>query len=118
MIAPHSAYVNLKYFSEFNKYTMALAAAVFLYFDKFESGFEILRTTGALLSAGAVILGILIMSGLGRIPGDDIDYQQEKDQNKILLFRVVSRALLIQLLILIAAVVAAGWLSLARIWKW
>ena len=118
MTAPRSSYVNLKYFAEFNKYMMALGAAAFLYFDKFESSYEILRTTGALLSAVAVVIGIVIMSVFGRIQGDDIDYEQEKDQNKILLFRIVSRALSVQLLILVIAISAAGWLSLAKIWKW
>jgi hypothetical protein len=42
MTAPRSSYVNLKYLAEFNKYTAALGAAAFLYFDKFESGYAIL----------------------------------------------------------------------------
>src|SRR5437660_460705 len=109
MTALRSSYVNLKYFADFNKYTMALAAAIFLYFDKFVSGFAILRTLGALLSAVAVIIGVLIMSVLGRIPGDDIHYEQETDQNKISLFRIVSNALLTQLLALLAAVILAGY---------
>jgi hypothetical protein len=117
MTAPHSGYVNLKYLSEFNKYMMALGAAAFLYFDKFESGFRILRTSGAILSTVAVVIGVLIMSVLGRIHGDDIDYERETDQNKILLFRIISRGLLIQLTVLVTTVIAAGWLSLARIWK-
>jgi hypothetical protein len=117
MTASRNGYVNLKYLSEFNKYTMALGAAAFLYFDKFDSGFRILRTTGATLSAVAVVIGVLIMSALGRIHGDDIDYEHETDQNQIFLFRLISRAVLIQLAVLQTTVIAAGWLSLARIWK-
>jgi hypothetical protein len=117
MTASRSAYVNLKYLSEFNKYTMALGAAAFLYFDKFESGFRILRTGGAILSAVAVVIGVLIMSALGRIHGADIDYEHETDQNKIFLFRIISRALLMQLAVLLTTISAAGWLSLAKIWK-
>ena len=93
-MAPRSASVNLKYLSEFNKYMMALGAAAFLYFDKFEAGFRTLRTGGAILSTLAVVIGVVIMSVLGRIHGDDIDYEHETDQNKILLFRIISRALL------------------------
>jgi hypothetical protein len=118
MMAPRSTYVNLKYLSEFNKYMMALGAAAFLYFDKFEAGFRTLRTGGAILSTLAVVIGVVIMSVLGRIHGDDIDYGHETDQHKILLFRIVSRALLIQLTVLVVTIMAAGWLSLAKIWKW
>jgi len=112
-----SSYVNLKYFGEFNKYTTALGAAAFLYFDKFESGYATLRTIGAVLAAASVFIGIVIMSGLGRIQGADIDYRQEKDKNKIFLFRIVSRALFMQLLILMIAIITAGWLSVSKIWK-
>jgi hypothetical protein len=118
MTKSRDSYVNLKYFGEFNKYTTALGAATFLYFDKFETGYPVLRTTGAVLSAISVIIGIVTMSILGRIKGEDIDYDSEKDQNKVSLFRIVSRALSVQLLILVVAIVSAGWLSLAKIWKW
>ena len=97
---------------------MALGAATFLYFDKFESGYPILRTTGAILSAMSVIIGIVTMSVLGRIKGEEIDYKTEKDHNKVFLFRIISHALSVQLLILVVAIVSAGWLSLAKIWKW
>jgi len=117
MTASRSTYVNLKYLSDFNKYTMALGAAAFLYFDKFESGFKILRTSGAILSSVAIVMGLIIMSVLGRIHGDEIDYEHETDQHKVFLFRIISRALLIQLAVLLATVIAAGWLCLARIWK-
>ena len=118
MMTPRRTYVNLKYLSEFNKYMMALGAAAFLYFDKFEAGFRTLRTGGAILSTLAVVIGVLIMSVLGRIHGDDIDYEHETDQNRILLFRIISRALSIQLAVLVITIMAAGWLSLAKIWKW
>lgn len=112
------SYVNLRYFGEFNKYTMALGAATFLYFDKFETGYEILRTTGAILSAMSVIIGIVTMSALGRIKGEAINYTSEKNKNKISRFKFVSHALSVQLLVLVVAIVSAGWLSLAKIWKW
>ena len=113
-----SSYVNLKYLAEFNKYMMALGAAAFAYFDKFELHYEILRTVGAIFSAVTVTVGIIIMSTIGRIQGDCIDYKHEKDQNKRFLFLIVSRALYFQLSILVIAISAAGWLSLAKIWKW
>jgi hypothetical protein len=111
-----SSYVNLKHFVEFNKYTMTLAAAAFLYFDKFESDYAILRTAGALLSAASVVVGLVIMSALGRIKGDDIDYRHETDEHKIWLFKIISGALSVELLALILAIFGAGFLSLVRIW--
>jgi hypothetical protein len=110
------SYVNLKYFAEFNKYTMALGAGSFLYFEKFDAEFRCLRTLGIILAAFVVLCGVVIMSVSGRIEGDSIDYKQEKDPDKLKLFKIMSRTLFAQIIILVVVVIVAGWMSLAKIW--
>ncbi|MBC7578750.1 MAG: hypothetical protein H7312_15520 [Tardiphaga sp.] len=118
MKKPQPSHVNLKSFGEFNKYIMGLGAAAFLYFDKFElSGYAAIRTAGTVFSALAVIIGIITMSALGRIHGEEIDYELEKDHSKLFLFKFVSRALVVELIALLFAMVLAGSLSLIKIWK-
>jgi hypothetical protein len=116
MTAPKNSYVNLKYFAEFNKYTMALAAGIFVYVDKLSSGSSGLRTVCAVFAAVAIVIGLVIMSVLGRIEGDDIHYTREKNKTKIFLFKIISRGLIVQLAILVIAVAISGYLSLMKIW--
>jgi hypothetical protein len=112
------SYVNLKDLAEFNKYTMGLGAGAFVYFDAFETGHLKSRTIGMLLAAVVVFLGVLVMSIKGRIKGDEIDYATEADATKKLLFKIVSRALTLQMLVLLATIGYAGYLSLTKIWNW
>ena len=112
------SYVNLKDLAEFNKYTTGLGAGAFVYIDKLEIGHQHSRTTGIVLAAVVVLLGVVVMSAKGRIQGDDIDYATEKDATKIRLFKIVSRILTIQMVVLLATIAYAGYLSLAKIWNW
>lgn len=112
------SYVNLKDLAEFNKYTTGLGAGALVYIDKIEAGNQCIRTLGIVLAAIVVVLGVIVMSVKGRIKGDEIDYATEKDAATVSLFKVVSRALTIQMFILLLTVCAAGWLSLAGIWGW
>jgi hypothetical protein len=112
------SYVNLKDLAEFNKYTTGLGAGALVYIDKMETGSESIRTFGIVLAAIVVVLGVIVMSVKGRIKGDEIDYANEADAARVSLFKVVSRALTAQMLILVLTVCIAGWLSLARIWGW
>jgi hypothetical protein len=111
------SYVNLKDLAEFNKYTTGLGAGALVYIDKMETGSKSIRTFGIVLAAIVVVLGVIVMSVKGRIKGDEIDYAKEGDA-RVNLFKVVSRALTAQMLILVLTVCIAGWLSLARIWSW
>jgi hypothetical protein len=112
------SYVNLKDLAGFNKYTTGLGAGALVYIDKIDAGNESVRTLGILLAAIVVVLGVIVMSVKGRIKGDEIDYATEADAARVSLFKVVSRALTAQMLILVLTVCIAGWLSLARIWGW
>jgi hypothetical protein len=113
-----NSYVNLKDLAEFNKYTTGLGAGAFIYFDKFDTGHYHSRTTGIVLAAAVVFLGVIVMSVKGRISGDDINYAMEKDDHKKLLFKIVSRTLFLQLIVLLVTIGYAGYLSLAKIWNW
>jgi len=113
-----TSYVNLKDLAEFNKYTTGLGAGAFVYIDKFEAGYSCLRTIVVVLAATVVFLGVIVMSIKGRIHGEDIDYGTEADGTKKLLFTIVSRTLLVQLVILLIAIGFTGYLSLAKIWAW
>lgn len=112
------SYVNLKDLAEFNKYTTGLGAGALVYIDKMDAGNEYIRTLGIVLAAVVVVLGVIVMSVKGRIKGEEIDYLTEADAARVSLFKVVSRALTAQMLILVLTVCAAGWLSLASIWGW
>ncbi|HXW25270.1 MAG TPA: hypothetical protein VEK73_11015 [Xanthobacteraceae bacterium] len=112
------SYVNLKDLAEFNKYTTGLGAGAFIYFDKFETGHHHSRTVGIILAAIVVFLGVIVMSVKGRIEGDTINYKTETDAQKMLLFKIVSRTLSAQLVVLVLTIGYAGYLSLARIWNW
>ena len=110
-----ASYVNLKHFSEFNKYTMTLGGAIFVYFDQFAEASRDQKAAGVILSAVVVLLGVVIMSAAGRIKGDDIDYKVETEPNKLLLFKIVSRALVLQLVFLAVVVALAGFVGLKKI---
>ncbi len=112
------SYVNLKDLAGFNKYTTGLGAGALVYIDKLDAGNEFVRTLGILLAAIVVVLGVIVMSVKGRIRGDEIDYATEPDAARVSLFKVVSRALTAQMIILLVTVGIAGWLSLGRIWGW
>jgi Mn2+/Fe2+ NRAMP family transporter len=112
------SYVNLKDLAEFNKYTTGLGAGALVYVDKIGAGNQCIRTLGIILAAIVVVLGVIVMSVKGRIKGDDIDYAKETDPAKVSLFKVVSCALTIQMVILVLTICTAGWLSLAGIWGW
>jgi hypothetical protein len=108
-----NSYVNLKDFAEFNKFTTGLGAAAFVYFDK--GGLNWCpRFFGILLSAVAVLLGVVLMSAKGRIKGDEIDYAAETDSTRRFIFVVMSRLLLLQLAVLAFAIALAGYASLTR----
>ena len=112
------SYVNLKDLAEFNKYTTGLGAGALVYIDKVEDGNACIRTSGIVLAGIVVVLGVIVMSVKGRIDGDKIDYATEKDTEKVGLFKVVSGALTVQMVILVLTICIAGWLSLGRIWGW
>jgi hypothetical protein len=112
------SYVNLKDLAEFNKYTTGLGAGALVFIDKIEAGRHWMHTLGIVLAAIVVVLGLIVMSVKGRIKGDDIDYATEPDAARVSLFKVVSRALTAQMLILVLTVCISGWLSLAAIWDW
>ena len=112
------SYVNLKDLAEFNKYTTGLGAGALVYIDKVEAGNAYIRTSGIVLAAVVVVLGVIVMSVKGRIKGDEIDYATETDKAKVRLFKVVSLVLTAQMFILVLTICIAGWLSLGRIWGW
>jgi hypothetical protein len=112
------SYVNLKDLADFNKYTTGLGAGAFIYFEKFETGHQHSRTAGVVLAAFVVLLGVVIMSIKGRIKGDEIDYATETDKTKTVLFKIVSRTLSAQMLVLVVVIGYAGYLTLAKIWGW
>jgi hypothetical protein len=111
------SYVNLKDLAEFNKYTTGLGAGALVYIDNIPHGNAWTRTGGIVLAAIVVVLGVIVMSVKGRIKADEIDYATETDLASVFLFKVVSRALTAQMLILVLTIGIAGWLSLGKIWR-
>jgi hypothetical protein len=110
------SYVSLKGLGEFSKYAMTLGAAAFVYFEKFDQAYRWSKTSGIILAAIVVVSGLVIMSVLGRIKGEDIDYSTEKDEDRKSNFEVVSYTLYVQMAVLGITVIVAGYLALYKIW--
>ena len=114
----NSSYVNLKDFVEFTKYTMTLAAAMFIYFDKFEFRHYHTRSYGVAICAVAIFCGVVIFSIKARFQGDEIDYMSESGTYRGKLFRIMSHVLTAHIAFVFIAVLLAGYLSLSKLAPW